>query len=160
MATLSLAVQYACEEDPLPAGEMPTTAQFRRWIKSALPIDAEVTLRIVGEEEGRMLNRTYRGKDYATNVLTFPLAEEPLLMGDIILCAPVVAREAQAQHKSLQAHFAHLTIHGTLHLQGYEHEIDEQAEFMESMETQILHRLGYPDPYNQEEPSSATINHG
>jgi probable rRNA maturation factor len=160
MATLSLAVQYACEAEG--TGEMPTPAQFRRWVKSALPIDAEITLRIVNEEEGRMLNRTYRGKDYATNVLSFPLADEPLLMGDIILCAPVVKKEARAQHKPLQAHFAHLTIHGTLHLQGFEHESDPQAEFMEAMETQILQRLGYPDPYhhNNEEPSSATIKHG
>jgi probable rRNA maturation factor len=159
MARLSLAVQYACEAGPLP---VPTLPQFRKWIKSALPIDAEVTLRIVDEEEGRMLNRTYRGKDYATNVLTFPLAEEPLLMGDIILCAPVVAREAQAQQKPMEAHFAHLTIHGVLHLQGYEHETDPQAEFMEFVETQTLLRLGYPDPYlhHHEEPSSATIKHG
>lgn len=158
MASLSLVVQYACEEKNTQS--LPTSAQFRKWLRSALPIDAEVTVRIVDEEEGRMLNSTYRGKDYATNVLTFPLAEEPLLMGDIILCAPVVSKEAQAQHKSQEAHYAHLTIHGALHLQGYEHEIDAQAEFMESMETQILRRLGYPDPYHQEEPSSATINHG
>lgn len=158
MAILSLVVQYACEEKN--TYSLPTSAQFRRWLKSALPIEAEVTVRIVGEEEGRMLNRTYRGKDYATNVLTFPLAEEPLLMGDIILCAPVVATEAQAQQKSPEAHYAHLTIHGALHLQGYDHEIDAQAEFMEMMETQILQRLGYSDPYHQEEPSSATINHG
>lgn len=160
MASLSLAVQYACEEESAPP--LPAPAQFRKWIKSALPIDAEVTLRIVDEAEGRMLNSTYRGKDYATNVLTFPLAEEPLLMGDIILCASVVAREAQAQQKSLESHFAHLTIHGVLHLQGYEHEIDAQAEFMEFMEAQILQRLGYPDPYQyvQEIPRLATIKHG
>jgi len=156
MPRLSLAVQYACT-----AQNLPTPTQFRKWIKSALPIEAEVTLRIVDEEEGRMLNRDYRGKDYATNVLTFPLAEEPLLVGDIILCAPVVAKEAQAQHKSMEAHFAHLTIHGALHLQGYEHEDDAQAEFMEFMETQILQRLGYADPYHHnEEPSLATIKHG
>jgi probable rRNA maturation factor len=156
MPRLSIAVQYACA-----APGLPTLSQFRKWIRNALPIEAEVTVRIVDEEEGRMLNRAYRGKDYATNVLTFPLAEEPLLMGDIILCAPVVAREAQAQHKSPEAHYAHLTIHGTLHLQGHEHEIDEQAEFMEFLETQILQRLGYPDPYlHHEEPRPATIEHG
>lgn len=160
MASLSLAVQYACEMEAPGAARLPTVARFRKWVKSALPIDAEVTLRIVDEEEGRMLNRTYRGKDYATNVLTFPLAEEPLLMGDIILCAPVVAREAQAQGKSLEAHFAHLTIHGVLHLQGHEHEADAQAEFMESLEAQILQWLGYSDPYHHDRPSSATIRHG
>ncbi|HZV61085.1 MAG TPA: rRNA maturation RNase YbeY [Methylophilaceae bacterium] len=157
MPRLSLAVQYACA-----AQNLPTPSQFRKWIKSALPIEAEVTLRIVDEEEGRMLNRTYRGRDYATNVLTFPLAEEPLLMGDIILCAPVVSQEAQAQQKSMEAHFAHLTIHGVLHLQGYEHEDNAQAEFMEAMESQTLQRLGYADPYdyNNEAPSMATIKHG
>jgi probable rRNA maturation factor len=157
MPRLSLAVQYACA-----APNLPTPTQFRKWIKSALPIEAEVTLRIVDEEEGRMLNHTYRGKDYATNVLTFPLAEEPLLMGDIILCAPVVSQEAQAQQKSLEAHFAHLTIHEVLHLQGYEHEDDAQAEFMEAMESQTLQRLGYADPYdhNNEAPSMVTIKHG
>ena len=160
MAKLSLAVQFAHNAEAAGAEQVPVAAQFRKWAKSALHTDAEITLRIVDEEEGRMLNRTYRGKDYATNVLTFPLAEDPLLMGDIILCAPVVASEAHAQRKSLEAHFAHLTIHGALHLQGYEHEIDSQAEFMELMETQILQRLGYPDPYHQEEPSSATMNHG
>jgi len=157
MPRLSLAVQYACA-----AQNLPTPSQFRKWIKSALPIEAEVTLRIVDEEEGRMLNHTYRGKDYATNVLTFPLAEEPLLMGDIILCAPVVSQEAQAQRKSMEAHFAHLTIHGVLHLQGYEHEDNAQAEFMEAMESQTLQRLGYADPYDyhNEAPSMATIKHG
>jgi len=152
----SIAVQYACT-----APNLPPPAQFRKWIKSALHIEAEVTLRIVDKDEGRMLNHTYRGRDYATNVLTFPLTEEPLLMGDIILCAPVVASEALAQNKSLEAHFAHLTVHGALHLQGYEHEDETQAEFMESMETQILQRLGYPDPYHHHEaPSSATMSHG
>jgi probable rRNA maturation factor len=157
MTRLSLVVQYACE-----AQNLPTPTQFRKWVKNALPIEAEVTVRIVDEDEGRMLNRTYRGKDYATNVLTFPLAEEPLLMGDIILCAPVIVKEAQAQQKSLQAHFAHLTIHGALHLQGHEHEDEAQAEFMESVEAQILQHLGYPDPYHQnnEEPSLATIKNG
>lgn len=157
MPRLSIAVQYACT-----AQNLPTTTQFRKWVKSALPFEAEITLRIVDEEEGRMLNRTYRSKDYATNVLTFPLAEEPLLMGDIILCAPVVAKEAHDQQISLEAHYAHLTIHGSLHLQGYEHELDEQAEFMEFMEAQILRRLGYDDPYDHdhEEPSPATIKHG
>ena len=143
MAKLSLAVQYASEST-----DLPNIAQFRKWARSALRIDAEIAVRIVDEEEGRALNRDYRGKDYATNVLTFPLAEEPCLMGDIILCAPVVAAEAEAQRKPLHAHYAHLTVHGVLHLHGYDHEIEAQAELMETLETEIVTKLGYPDPYS------------
>ena len=143
MAKLSLAVQYASEST-----DLPNVAQFRKWARSALRIDAEIAVRIVDEEEGRALNRDYRGKDYATNVLTFPLAEEPCLMGDIILCAPVVAAEAEAQRKPLHAHYAHLTVHGVLHLHGYDHEIEAQAELMETLETEIVTKLGYPDPYS------------
>jgi probable rRNA maturation factor len=102
---------------------------------------------MVDEAEGRTLNRTYRDKDYATNVLTFPLSEEPQLMGDIIICAPVVAAEAIAQNKPLEAHYAHLTVHGILHLHGYDHEIEAQAELMESLETAIVTKLGYANPY-------------
>ena len=143
MAKLSLAVQYAYDST-----DLPDIAQFRKWAKNALRIDAEIAVRIVDEEEGRALNRDYRGKDYATNVLTFPLAEEPCLMGDIILCAPVVAAEAAAQRKPLHAHYAHLTVHGVLHLHGYDHEIEAQAELMETLETEIVTKLGYPDPYS------------
>ncbi|MEO8417627.1 MAG: rRNA maturation RNase YbeY [Methylophilaceae bacterium] len=143
MAKLSLAVQYASEST-----DLPNKAQFRKWARIALRIDAEIVLRIVDEEEGRDLNRNYRGKDYATNVLTFPLSEEPCLTGDIILCAPVVAAEAAAQNKSLHAHYAHLTVHGVLHLHGYDHETEPQAELMEAVETEIVMRLGYPDPYS------------
>jgi len=162
MATLSLAVQFAHHTDEASREQMPSAAQFRKWAKSALQVDAEIALRIVDELEGRTLNRTYRGKDYATNVLTFPLTEEPVLMGDIILCAPVVAREAQDQRKSLEAHFAHLTIHGVLHLQGYDHETEPQAELMEENEIRILQKLGYPDPYHYNEGSHTTakIKHG
>lgn len=143
MAKLSLAVQYASEST-----DLPNKAQFRKWARNALRIDAEIALRIVDEEEGRILNRDYRGKDYATNVLTFPLSEEPCLIGDIILCAPVVAAEAAAQNKSLHAHYAHLTVHGVLHLHGYDHETEPQAELMEGLETEIVMRMGYPDPYS------------
>lgn len=145
--TLHLSVQYAVKPE-----EAPTRAQFRRWVKAALRQDAEIALRIVDEEEGRALNRDYRGKDYATNVLTFvyddefPGAELPLA-GDIVLCAPVVAREAVQQEKPVEAHYAHLTVHGVLHLQGYDHENDEQARQMEALETQIVTKLGYADPY-------------
>lgn len=142
MPTLNLAVQYASERLNLP-----TPSQFRKWAKATIRVDTEATIRIVGEAEGRELNKTYRGKDYATNVLTFPLTEEPHLMGDIIICAPVVAAEALAQNKPLEAHYAHLTVHGILHLHGYDHEIEAQAELMESLETAIVTKLGYANPY-------------
>ena len=125
-------------------------AQLRKWARQALRVDAEITLRIVDEDEGRALNRDYRNRDYATNVLTFALAEEPLLMGDIVVCAPVVAREAAAQHKPLHAHYAHLTVHGVLHLHGYNHETEAEAELMEGLETAIITNLGYADPYSEE----------
>lgn len=138
---LSLSVQYASA-----AAELPTRPQFRRWAKLALQQDVQATLRIVDEEEGRELNHAYRGKDYATNVLTFVLEEEPV-MGDIVICAPVVAREAQEQHKELLAHYAHLTLHAMLHLQGYDHEHETEAAEMEALETALLAKLGYADPY-------------
>jgi probable rRNA maturation factor len=120
---------------------------FRKWAKAALRVDTEVTIRIADEDEARILNSTYRGKDYATNVLTFPLAETPHLMGDIIICAPVVEAEAKLQKISLEAHFAHLTVHGILHLHGYDHETEPQAELMENLEISILAKLGYANPY-------------
>mgnify|MGYP000278803622 FL=1 len=126
---------------------IPSPAQFKKWARKALRVNSEITLRIVDEEEGRMLNLEYRGKDYATNVLTFPLMEEPFIIADIVICAPVVAKEAQAQHKTLEAHFAHLMVHGILHAHGYDHEVPEQAELMESVETQTLTNLGYANPY-------------
>jgi probable rRNA maturation factor len=148
---LSLMVQYASE---LP--DLPTRAQFRRWINAALQRDVNVTLRIVDEPEGLELNRSYRGKDYATNVLTFVYEDcsgQPLpvgsdvLCGDVVICAPVVEREAAAQHKTLRAHYAHLAIHATLHLQGYDHDDDAQAAEMETLETALMLKLGYSDPY-------------
>lgn len=144
MPSLSMDVQYASALEGLPK-----PAQFKRWARKTLRVDAEIALRIVDEDEGRMLNREYRGKDYATNVLSFPLTEEPQLMGDIVLCAPVVLREAKEQHKSVEAHFAHLTVHGVLHLHGYDHETEPQAELMETLETGIVMNLGYPDPYKE-----------
>ena len=142
MPKLHACIQFACEDKHLP-----TPAQFRKWVKAALRVDTEVTIRIVDEAEGRALNHTYRHKDYATNVLTFPITEEPCLMGDIIICAPVVAKEAREQHKDLFAHYAHLTVHGILHLHGYDHETDAQAELMEGLETAIITKLGYASPY-------------
>ncbi|CAG0954831.1 Endoribonuclease YbeY [Methylophilaceae bacterium] len=144
MPSLSMDVQYATELEGLPSAGL-----FRRWARKALRVDAEIALRIVDEAEGRMLNRDYRGKDYATNVLTFPLDEEPQLLGDIVLCAPVVAREARDQGKTLDAHFAHLTVHGVLHMHGYDHETEAEAELMEMLETEIVMKLGYPDPYKE-----------
>ena len=126
---------------------IPEKSQFKKWAQAALRVDTEVTIRIVDAQEALELNSTYRGKDYATNVLTFPLTEEPILMGDIIICAPVVAAEANAQHKDLIAHYAHLTVHGMLHLCGFDHENEYQAELMESLEVQILTKLGYANPY-------------
>lgn len=140
-AKLSLAVQYASD-----APDIPTRAQFRRWAKASLLGDVSLTLRIVDEAEGRELNKAYRGKDYATNVLTFVLDDEPLY-GDVIICAPVVAREAREQRKELLAHYAHMTIHALLHLQGYDHENDDDAAEMEALETKLMLELRYPDPY-------------
>ena len=142
MPQVKLSVQIASE-----LANLPTKAQFKKWAKAALRVDTEVTIRIVDEAEGCALNSTYRGKDYATNVLTFPLTETPHLMGDIIICAPVVVAEAAAQTKSIEAHFAHLTVHGVLHLHGYDHETEPQAELMESLEITILQKLGYANPY-------------
>ena len=135
-------VQYATTSP-----DVPTRPQFRRWVKAALMQDAEIVLRLVDEGEGRELNRQFRHKDYATNVLTFAYDDTEPLTGDIVLCAPVISQEAQAQNKALLAHYAHLTVHGVLHVQGYDHIEDAEAVQMEHLETQILARLGYDDPY-------------
>lgn len=119
-----------------------------RWIRHALDSDAEITVRIVDAEEGQRLNREFRGKDYATNVLTFDYAQAPMVMADLVLCAPVVAREAKEQGKTLAAHYAHLLVHGTLHAQGWDHETSEEdAEEMEAREISILAGLGIRSPY-------------
>ena len=118
-----------------------------RWMRAALERPGEITVRIVDEDEGRTLNRDYRGKDYATNVLTFDYAHEPVVVADLILAAPVVEREAREMGKTLEAHYAHLLVHGTLHAQSYDHESDDEAEAMEARETEILRALGFDDPY-------------
>jgi probable rRNA maturation factor len=143
-AKLSLTVQYATD-----AGPPPSRSRLRIWAAAALERSAAVTLRFVDEAEGHRLNRDFRGKDYATNVLTFTYddGEAARLSGDIVLCTPVVSAEARDQDKPLDAHFAHLVVHGMLHLQGYDHERDDEASVMEARETEILAKLGYADPY-------------
>ena len=168
---LSLSVQFVTS-----AQNLPTRHQFRRWIQSALQRDVLIVLRIVDEAEGRELNKNFRKKDYATNVLTFvyddaepiPIPQKTLsggltgsshnkeglgrvdwqpLHGDIVICAPVVQREAREQQKELHAHYAHLAIHAALHLQGYDHENKKDAVAMETRETAIMMKLGYANPY-------------
>lgn len=144
---LDLSVQYACKEAALPP-----RADFRRWARAALEGGGQVTIRVVDADEGRALNADYRGKDYATNVLSFPYETAPRLMGDLVICHPVVLSEAAAAGKTPEAHYAHLVVHGMLHLQGYDHETsDQDAEAMESAERKILAALGYPDPYRDEQ---------
>jgi probable rRNA maturation factor len=140
---LSLSLQFA---DPSHRAQLPRH-KVARWIRAALEAPAELAVRIVDAEEGQALNRDYRGKDYATNVLTFDYAREPVVHADLVLCAPVVEREALAQGKSIEAHYAHLLVHGTLHAQGYDHERARDAKRMEARETAILAALGFADPY-------------
>jgi len=139
---LSLSVQYA---DPRLKDILPRPL-LRRWVKAALFDSAQLTLRFVGADEGRTLNNDYRGKDYATNVLTFEYDNE-LVLADIILCTDVLIAEAAEQKKTVEAHAAHLLVHGVLHAQGYEHEDDEEAEEMEDIETEVLAKLGFGNPY-------------
>lgn len=136
-------MQYAVPGDP-----QPSRARLRRWALAALRADANVTLRLVDSREGRALNRRFRGRDYSTNVLTFVYDGVDPLAGDIVLCVPKIAREAAEQGKAPDAHFAHLVVHGMLHLQGFDHEDDREARAMESLEKEIVARLGYPDPYD------------
>jgi len=140
---LSLAVQYG-----VATRNLPSRAQLRKWAQAALEREAQITLRVVGQAEGKALNRDFRGKDYATNVLTFVFRDAPPFEGDLALCAPVIAREAREQGKSIAAHYAHLVVHGVLHLQGYAHENAADARTMEKRESQIVTGLGYPDPYD------------
>ena len=143
---LNLSVQYA-----VAARNLPGRAQFRRWVRAALEHDARITVRIIGRAEGKSLNRHFRGGDAPTNVLSFVYRDAPPYEGDLALCAPVVTREAREQRKSVAAHYAHLVVHGTLHVQGYDHEKTKDAAVMETRESRIVTKLGYPDPYGREE---------
>ena len=147
MNQLTLSLQF---------GKLPDAALHRaalprhkviKWIRHALQDDAEITVRIVDAEEGQALNRDYRKKDYATNVLTFDYTQEPIVTADLVLCAPVVAKEAKEQNKTLEEHYAHLLVHGALHAQGWDHEEDEDAQVMELRESEIMARLGFENPY-------------
>ena len=148
LKTLQLSLQFGLLDHAAPHRAALPRHKVARWIRHALADDAEITVRIVDLDEGRALNRDYRKKDYATNVLTFDYAHAPVVVADLVLCAPVVEREAHEQGKSLQAHYAHLLVHGTLHAQGWDHETSEQdAREMEAYETDILRELGFDDPY-------------
>lgn len=153
MKLLELGISYA---DSLPELDYPSDTQMREWIESAYLAGDEsyVGLKIVDEIESQQLNTEFRGKDKPTNVLSFPMqmpegVELPIL-GDLALCAAVVSREAEQQGKTLHAHWAHMLVHGVLHLQGYDHIGDAEAEEMEALEREILAKLGYPDPYQEQ----------
>jgi len=147
-ARLELTVQTAVNSAGLPSKTM-----LRRWLAAALEQNAAITVRYVGAAEGRALNRAYRERDYATNVLSFGYGASgrgQALAGDIVLCAPVLRREARAQGKALSAHVAHLAVHGALHLQGHDHQTPRAAARMEALETRILAQLGFADPYTDD----------
>jgi probable rRNA maturation factor len=146
--TLELSLQFGAFPGLAAHRQVLSAARVRRWVGMALARPAQIAVRIVGADEGQALNRQYRGKDYATNVLTFDYAREPVVAADLVLCAPVVEREAKEQGKTLEAHYAHLLVHGALHAQGWDHEAGErQAAEMEALEVLLLGALGYPNPY-------------
>ncbi len=148
LPSLSLSLQFGALKDAARHRAALPRHTVIRCIRHALEADAEITVRIVDADEGQALNRDFRKKDYATNVLTFDYATEPLVMADLVLCAPVIAREAREQKKTLAAHYAHLLVHGTLHAQGWDHETsDADAEAMEAREIEILAGLGLKNPY-------------
>lgn len=155
---VELDVQYALDRD---GGWLPEVEGMEAWVRAALAgrrDAAQLVVRIVGEDEGRELNEYYRGKKGPTNVLSFPFEHpdllDPPLLGDVVVCAPLVEREAAEQGKTTQAHWAHLVIHGVLHLIGYDHEEEKEAVMMESTEREVLTGLGFPDPYPDQSPTS------
>ncbi len=150
MSQVILDLQIACENNE----GLPAESDFQKWLDIVLPQfqeESEVTIRIVDDAESHELNMTYRGKDKSTNVLSFPFEAPPgmelPLLGDLVICRQVVEKEAQEQQKALLAHWAHMVVHGSLHLLGYDHIVDEEADEMESIEIDIMQSLGYPDPY-------------
>ncbi len=146
--TLTLSLQFGPITDAATHRAALPRHKVTKWLRHSLQSDAEITVRIVDAEEGQTLNRDYRQKDYATNVLTFDYAQAPMVMADLVLCAPVVAEEATAQGKTLADHYAHLLVHGALHAQGYDHETgEEDAQEMEGLEVRILAGLGIANPY-------------
>lgn len=148
LPSLSLSLQFADVKDAARHRAALPRHMVAKWIRHALDTDGEITVRIVDAEEGQSLNSEYRKKDYATNVLTFDYTQEPVVSADLVLCAPVVAREAKEQKKTLQAHYAHLIVHGTLHAQGWDHETSEaDAQAMETREIAILKGMGFKNPY-------------
>jgi probable rRNA maturation factor len=140
---LSLSLQFA---DPRHKAHLPRH-KVVRWIRNALELPGEITVRIVDAEEGQQLNREFRSKDYATNVLTFDYSHEPVVTADLVICAEVVEREAKEAGLDLAAHYAHMLVHGTLHAQGYDHEEDDEAACMEARESELMQALGFADPY-------------
>jgi len=144
---LSLSLQFARDAAPSAHREHLSRHRVARWIRAALQREGEITVRVVGANEGFELNRNYRDGDHATNVLTFDYAHEPVVCADLVLCAPVIEAEALELGISLEAHYAHLLVHGTLHAQGFDHLQDEEASRMEAQETQVLKELGFADPY-------------
>ena len=147
-AALELSLQFGNFGGAAAHKAVLTPARVRKWVAMALARPAEIGVRIVGSDEGQAMNRQYRGKDYATNVLTFDYTREPVLAADLVLCGPVVEREAKEQGKTLEAHYAHLLVHGALHAQGYDHEANERdALEMEALEVLLLGALGFDNPY-------------
>lgn len=147
LPTLTLSLQFGAAV-PEAHQKLLSKARVTRWMRMALLRDAEITVRVVGAAEGRALNRDYRNKDYATNVLTFDYTQEPVVTADLVLCAPVVAKEAKEQNKTLEEHYAHLLLHGTLHAQGYDHETHESdALEMEALEVLLMEGMGLGNPY-------------
>jgi len=142
---LTLSLQFA---DPSHRDLLPRH-KVARWIRAALELPGEITVRIVDAEEGQQLNSEFRGKDYATNVLTFDYTQEPVVMADLVICAPVVEDEAKKAKLDIAAHYAHMLVHGTLHAQGYDHEDDDEAESMEARESELMLGLGFADPYKR-----------
>ena len=148
LRNLQLSLQFGKIDDAAKHRTVLPRHSVARWIRHALESDAEITVRIVGTEEGQALNRDYRKKDYATNVLTFDYTQTPLVTADLVLCAPVVAKEAKETKKTLRDHYAHLLVHGTLHAQGYDHETSAaDADAMEAREVTVLARVGIKNPY-------------